>query len=209
MKTLKYKIASTLLTASVWLACALPSLAQTNNLPFGTTNITVGGITLGPVPTNDIPTSASGLLSTVEGFFSSFTGLQTFQTNDSLFVWTEAQQVGGNNTAAGLGLIYTPSFTTFGAVRLGIESETRAAGIGGTILSQSGGIDLQYAYKDVMLMAYAQGGYEFDLSKPAAEFGVRVWKALTDHTFTGPTLSWRTGTADHATTIGWCIGGSF
>lgn len=183
--------------------------AQTNNLPFGTTNITVGGVTLSAVPTNDIPASTSGLISTVQGFFTSFTGLQTFLTNDTLDVWTSAEQVGGNNTAAVLGLSYNPKFAHFGSVQLGLESSTRAAGIGGTILSQSAGLNAQYAYRDVKLTAFAQGGYEFDLSKPAAEFGVRIWKALTDNTYTGPTLSFRTGAANHATTIGWCIGGKF
>lgn len=181
----------------------------TNNLPFGTTNITVGGITLSPVPVADIPQSTSSLISTVQGFFTSFTGLQTFQTNDNLDVFSEAQQVGGNNTAAGLGIIYTPKFSNFGNIRLGVESETRAAGIGGTILSQGLGIDAQYVYKDVKMMGFIQGGYAFDLKKPAVEVGVRVWKALSDKTFAGPMVSFRSGTPNHAMTIGFCIGGVF
>lgn len=204
----------TVALAVVLCALSLPALAQTpedttNNLPFGTTNITVGGITLSNVPTVDIPKSTDSLLTTVKGFFTTFTGLQTFQTNDALDVWTAAEQVGGNNTAAALGLSYTPKFSNFGNIRLGVESETRAAGIGGTILSQSGGINAQYIYKDVKLIGFAQAGYEFDLNKPAFEIGVRVWKALTDKTFSGPTISWRSGTPNHATTIGWCIGGTF
>lgn len=199
------KLIATLAVATL----AVASHAQTNNLPFGTTSISVGGITLSPVPTNDIPSSTGSLLTTVQGFFTSFTGLQTFLTNDTLDVWTSAEQVGGNNTAAALGLSYNPAFTHFGNVQLGLESVTRAAGIGGTILSQSGGLNIQYAYKDVKLIGFAEGGYEFDLNKPAVEFGVRIWKALTDNTYTGPTLSWRSGTGNHATTIGWCIGGKF
>jgi hypothetical protein len=208
MKNLKYKIASAILTSSVWLACALPTLAQTNNLPFGTTNITVGGITLANVPTNDIPQSTSSLISTVEGFFTSFTGLQTFQTNDTLDLWTGAEQVGGNNTAATLGLSYNNSHLRFSNVQIGIESVTRAAGVAGTILSQGAGANVQYIWKDVKLIGFVDGDYEFDANKPAVEVGARIWKALTDHTYAGPSLSWRSSTPNHATTFGFEIGGA-
>lgn len=195
-------------------ACVFATSAQTNNLPFGTTNITVGGVTLSPVPMADIPTSDSSLLSTVQGFFTSFTGLQTFQTNDVLDLWTGAEQVGGNNTAATLGLSYNPSFSQFSTnIGLGFESETRAAGVGGTILSQNLGLNLQYKYKDIKFMAFGDGSYELVRSSGASpfagEFGVRVFKSLTDHTFTGPSISFRTSTPGHGTTIGWCIGGTF
>jgi hypothetical protein len=135
--------------------------------------------------------------------------LQTFLTNDTLDIYTAAEQVGGNNTAAALGISYNPAFAKFSTVQLGLESETRAAGIGGTILSQQIGLNAQYVYKDVKLEAFADGAYEFDLNKPAAEFGVRVFKALTDHTWAGPTLSFRTSSGAHATTFGFCIGASF
>lgn len=205
---MKSKILYLILLAGLLLAFAIPMFAQTNNLPGGIDHIDVGGITLAPVPTNLVPPSSSSLISTVVGFLGSFTDKQTFLTNDTLDVWTSAEQVGGNNTAAALGLSYNTPWKV-GNVRLGVESVTRAAGIGGTILSQSGGINAQYAYKDVKMVAFVEGGYEFDLKKPAVEFGVRIWKALTDNTYTGPTLSWRSGTANHATTIGWCIGGKF
>jgi len=201
------------------LAGTLAATAQTtnspatNNLPFGTTNITVGGITLSPVPTADIPTSDSSLLATVQGFFTSFTGLQTFQTNDTLEIWTGAEQVGGNNTAATLGLSYNPQFTHISTnIFIGLESETRAAGVGGTVLSQNLGLNAHYVYKDVEFMAFVDASYELNrlagTSPLAGEFGVRVFKALTDHTFTGPSISWRTSTPGHGTTIGWCIGGT-
>jgi hypothetical protein len=188
-------------------------IPATNNLPFGTTNITVGGITLSPVPTADIPTSDSSLLTTVQGFFTSFTGLQTFQTNDTIEIYTGAEQVGGNNTAATLGISYNPSFTHITTnIFIGIDSETRAAGVGGTILSQNIGINAHYVYKDVEFQAFIDASYEFNRSANssplAAEVGVRVWKALTDHTFTGPAISWRTSTPGHGTTLAWEIGGT-
>jgi hypothetical protein len=79
--------------------------------------------------------------------------------------------------------------------QVAVESVTRNSGIAGTLVSQQLGLNLSFVIVDTKLTLYGDGGYEF-ADFPGAvvqpktrdrlygEFGLRVAKALTLHTYT-------------------------
>lgn len=144
-----------------------------------------GQVNAPPAPTNAPPTPGT-FLGSVLGYFSNTSDLQTFQTNDTLDIWTGAEYVNNLNTAATLGFSYNiwkqAQADPFG---FGLESQTRNAGVAGTILSQGIGINVQKVYRDIKLEAFAEGEKNFVLNTFDAEVGVRIFKALTDNTFGG------------------------
>lgn len=141
---------------------------------------------------NTSPTEQT-FLQSFEGYFGSFNtnNASTFGTNDTFDVWTGAEYVNNQNTAASLGI----SWNAFKVSQetIGLESVTRNAGINGVILSQSAGVNLQKVYVDTKFEAYVDGGYDFSLKKPVAEVGARVFKALTANTYAGIGIGERFG----------------
>jgi hypothetical protein len=79
----------------------------------------------------------------------------------------------GSNSTAGL--------------RISVEDTVRDSGIAGTVLSEGFGVGLTYVIHDTRLTAYLEGVYAMNelQDKYCAEFGLRISKALTTHTFAG------------------------
>lgn len=168
-----------LIALSTLIAVTFTATAQPVPIVLGTNTIT-----LSP-PTNLPPNSAQGFLSTVTGFFTSFSDLQTFQTNDTFDVWTGMEYVNNANTAVSLGLSYNTPWH-LGPLRVGIESVTRnAPGFAQTIYTQEAGVNLQYVWHDVKLVGFLDGGYDTQNKSGTASIGARIFKALTDNTYTG------------------------
>lgn len=155
---------------------------------------TGGNFPTPPAPTNAPPADVGGFLTTALGYVSSFSDLQTFQTNDSVDIWSGAEYVNNQHTAVCLGLSYNTSYKPLG-LTLGIESVTRnAPGLAGTaILSQNVGVNLQKIVHDVKFVGYVSPGYDFDLRKPNVEIGARVFKALTSKSAMGIGIGERIG----------------
>ena len=147
----------------------------------------VPGFVVPPTPTNAPPTPGNFLQSVILYFSSPGTN-QTFQTNDTFDIWTGAEYVNNLNTAATLGISwnawhFAPSTT--GGMCLGVESQTRNAGIAGTILSQGIGVNIQKVWYDTKLEGFFEGEKNFAINKYCGELGVRIFKALTPNTFAG------------------------
>lgn len=118
----------------------------------------------------------------------------SFNTNlDNTFglekgtIWAGVDSLQGNevNLANSLGLSYDLY------KKISVESVTRNSGIAGTLVSEQLGLGLSFVVHDAKLTAYADAGYDFGLkdAKTAdrifGEVGLRVQKALTDHTYAG------------------------
>lgn len=153
----------------------------------GSTLGTIPGIPAIPaVPTAPPPATPQDFITSVQGFLTSFTDLQTFTTNDTFDLWTGAEYINNAHTAVCLGLSYNTAWRPIGLI-FGVESVTRnQPGLVGTaILSENVGVNLQLVHKDVKIVVYVDPGYDFNLSKPDLIIGARIFKALTDNTFTG------------------------
>lgn len=161
-------------------------LARADTLTITPPTVATIGVSVPAMPTNAPPTPGN-FLQTVIGYFSSTTDLQTFQTNDAFDIWTGAEYVNNLNTAATLGISWNAWQTS--VVGFGLETQTRNAGIAGTILSQGMGFNIQKVYKDIKLEAFVEGEKNFKLNVWDAEVGVRIFKALTDNTFAGIGIS--------------------
>lgn len=116
----------------------------------------------------------------VKTYFTSFdTNSTTFGTNSTFDVWAGADYQNNLNFANSIGIEYK-----VGSL-LSLESVTRNAGIAGTILSQQVGLGLNKTVYDTKLTGFIDGAYDFQLGRPYISPGLRVKKALTDHTFAG------------------------
>src|ERR1700743_606567 len=93
------------------LGLALPGTAQITNTSLSLSNA---------------PTSPTDFLNTVKSYFTSYSDLQTFQTNDTFDVWTGAEYVNNANTAVALGVSYNTGLH-LGKISFGAESVTRNA----------------------------------------------------------------------------------
>lgn len=156
---------------AILLLASVPARAQTNTPP---------------------PATPQGFLTSAESYFLAFdTNKTTFTANDTVDVFTAFEYVGGVNTAASLGISYNAF--KLSSLTIGIESVTRNASIGGVILSQAAGFNLQLVHYDTKVMGYVNAGYDFQQSKPCVEIGTRIFKALTDNTFAGIGIGERFG----------------
>ncbi len=150
--------------------------------------------------TNGQTSGQGSFFQTTIGYFSSFnTNLDATFGSSRGAVWTgvDSIQGGGATLANTIGISYdiwkpsAPTNTASGAgpghLGLSLESTTRNGGVTGTIISSGAGLGLSFVVHDVKLTAYAEGVYNFAESKNqfGGEIGLRVFKALTDHTFAG------------------------
>ncbi len=138
-------------------------------------------------PPQTSPTANPGsFIGSVQSYFTSFnTNLDdTFGTAKGEF-WVGADSLQGQdaNLANSIGF----SSRVWKAVE--IETVTRNSGIAGVILSEQIGFSLGFVVHDTKLSAYADGGYALADSRNKGrmygEFGLRVRKALTAHTYAG------------------------
>jgi len=140
-----------------------------------------------PAPT--LPTSSGSFASSVQSYFTSFnTNLDsTFSTARGEFaVGVDSIQGGTVPLANSLRLsVNMPGTNWLSAFSL--ESVTRDGGVTGGIISEQVGLGINFVVHDAKLTLFADGGYNFDdaAHRGFAEVGVRVQKALTEHTFAG------------------------
>ncbi len=144
--------------------------------------------------TNQPPQSQGSFFNTVVGYFSSFnTNLDsTFGANRGA-VWTgvDAIQGGPVSLANSLGVSYDlwrPSATTNtpGNLAVSLESVTRTGGVEGALISQQAGAGLSFIVHDTRLTLYGACGVNLSGNNNCfGEAGLRVTKALSDHTFAG------------------------
>lgn len=149
--------------------------------------------------TNQVPTSPGSFLGTVVNYFSSFqTNYDTCFKDGRLGVWTglDSIQNGAVPLANSLGLSYdiyhsTPSGNSPAFFFAQVENTLRTSGVQGTFLSDGAGLGAGFVIHDVKLTLYAEGVYCFaeEDNKLCAEVGVRVFKALTEHTYAGVGLA--------------------
>jgi hypothetical protein len=137
-------------------------------------------------------------------FFQSFTGYFTsFNTNyDATFgaeratIWTGVDSIQGGAVplANSLGISYdlysagVNTKTLFKGTAVSVENVIRNSGVAGTIVSDQLGFGLSFVVHDVKLTAYADVGYDLQQrgrDKIFGEIGLRVMKALSEHTFAG------------------------
>ena len=129
------------------------------------------------------PANTGTFFDSVSGYFTSFNPqLETTFTNKGTF-WTsvDSMQGGKNPLANSIGLSYNPW------QMVSVEGVFRNSGVAGAVVDAQGGLGLNFKVHDVRLTAYVDGGYGFaeDEDRIYAEVGVRVLKALTEHTFAG------------------------
>lgn len=153
---------------------------------FGLIGIVTVGVTLlgSKAEGQSNATPAGSFFGTVQNYFTSFnTNLDATFATERGSLWTSFDSIQGGRVplANSLGL----SYNVFKAISA--ESVTRNSGIAGTVLSEQVGLGLNFIVHDTKLTGYADGGYAF--SEPSqklyGEIGLRVVKALTEHTFAG------------------------
>ena len=141
---------------------ALPAAAQTN------------------IPS--VPTDTGSFFQSALGYFTGFnTNLAECFTGHGSF-WV------GVDSIVGAGANSQPMANEIGAnfnlyKGFGLEAVERNSGVSGDVMSLQGGLDYSYVIVDTRLTAYVDPGYELDQSKFLTGVGLRIGKALTEHTF--------------------------
>jgi len=129
---------------------------------------------------------SNSFFGTVSGYFTSFnpTLTNTFTAKTTLWTGVDSQQGSGSSLVNEIGA----SYNAYGP--LSIESITRDGGVAGTLVSQQIGLGLNFTVVDTRLTLYADAGYKLDSPSGSkfqdniyGEIGIRVAKALTEHTF--------------------------
>lgn len=90
----------------------------------------------------------------------------------------------GVNTSAELGVSYDTFAPTTGTA-IAPEAVFRNIGAGGDLLSYQGGVGFSVIHYDTKLTGYIDGGNNQQVSRVFIEFGLRVKKAITAHTYGG------------------------
>lgn len=125
----------------------------------------------------------------VIGYFSTInTNLDTTFRDHKGSLWMGAQFNGGAHTGSQLGL----SYDVWKSVSL--ESASVFADVSGLVDSQQIGVGYNITVHDTRLTVYVMGGIQFPENadnRAVCELGLRVKKALTEHTFAGMGLSAR------------------
>lgn len=129
---------------------------------------------------------AGSFFNTVGSYFTSFNPTLTNTFNAKASIWTGMDSLSGNKASLAneIGVaynVYRP---------IDIESVTRDGGVTGTLVSQSIGVNANFKIIDTRLTIYADAGYTLDSLAGTkfqdnlfGEVGLRVSKALTDHTY--------------------------
>jgi hypothetical protein len=152
-----------------------PLHAQTNAPPV----ITVITNQMGPAPATE-----ASFIQTAFGYFTSFNPDLAGTFTNRGTVWAGvASIVGGPSGEPSLENELGVSY----ALGKGFAPELvlRNANVAGTVDSLQGGLSYGLVLIDTRVAAYADGGYDWNLSKMYGEVGLRVQKALTAHTFAG------------------------
>lgn len=133
--------------------------------------------------TPTIPTSPDSFFTSAYGFFTSFnTNLAGCFASNSVSLWAGVDSIvgGGNNT---LSMANEMGGNVKVYQGFGLDAIERNSGVEGTIVNLQGGLSYSYVYIDTQIQFYADAGYEFDQGKVLGEYGLRIAKALTTHTY--------------------------
>lgn len=134
--------------------------------------------------TTTVQAQTTNFFDSFAGYFTSFnTNLLTFQQNDRVDFRLGTANVNNQNMRA-----------TFGASvnvwkGLAIEADVHNASALGTIVAYEAGAGWSFVKWDTKLTAYLHVGYDVDAASAYVAPGLRVQKALTDHTFAGIGIS--------------------
>lgn len=127
--------------------------------------------------------NSTTFFNSVTSYFTGFnTNLLTFQNEKgSMFTSVDSIQGGEHPLANSVGL----SYKIYKVV--GAETLFRNTGTTGVFLEAQAGLNLNFVLWDTKVTPYVDCGYAFaePTEKIYAEPGVRVQKALTDHTYAG------------------------
>ena len=127
------------------------------------------------------PADSGSFMGTVTSYFTSFnTNLDGTFGLSKASLWTGVDSIQGGKVplANEIGMSYKLIGPVSG------EAVVRDGGITGTIVSLQGGLGASVIVHDVRLTGYADGLYLRQATeKLGAEIGLRVAKALTDHTY--------------------------
>lgn len=147
---------------------------------------------------------ANAQSNTIPSFFSSIGGyFTTHNTNlagtfglNKGELWTSVDSIQGNaSTAAKLADAVGASYTVYD--HLALEGVLRTSGIAGTVVDGQIGPSLNFVLIDVKLTLYADAGYDLEGTHKHTydalygELGIRLKKALTEHTYAGVGLGVR------------------
>lgn len=114
--------------------------------------------------------------STLDYFTTFNTNLTTFQT-DRVNIWADAATVDASTTRASFGAC-VKVYDAFD-----VESITRNGAVGGTVVSEQGGVGYSLVHYDTKLTIYGHAGWRFDTRQTYGCPGLRVMKALTPNTY--------------------------
>ena len=142
------------------------------------------------------PANSGSFFQSVTGYFTSFnTNLDGTFLQEHGSIWTGVDSIQGGPVplANSIGLSYDLYRPTNSAVRISVENVLRNSGVAGTVLSEGMGLGMSWVVHDTKLTAYLDGVYGVGgeaanakfMDRLNAEIGLRVQKALTDHTFAG------------------------
>ena len=183
--------------------------------------VALGAICILPAAKAQTQTNAAPPLpSTPQEFYTSV--LDYFSSNDPTMqftkfkLWTEADYQNNVNIASKIAVsfdVYSTDATYTNAITFGVEGGMRNAGIAGTIVDGTGGIQLAYNINSIRLEGYIDGGYSAISSEGFAELGMRVDKKLTPNTFAGLSMGFQIPTTPKGGTaypiIGVIVGATF
>ena len=165
------------------------------------------------VPTNAPPPSPQAFTTSILNYFSSNDPTMQF---GKFKLWTEADYQNNVNIASKIALsfdVYTTDPTYTNAITVGVEGGMRNAGIAGTIVDGTAGLQLAYNLNSIRVEGYIDGGYSAMSSQGFAELGIRVDKMLTPNTFAGLSMGFQMPTTPKGGTafpiIGVIVGAKF
>lgn len=128
--------------------------------------------------TNSIPQSIADVSGSVTKWVTSFDTNSTTFSGTKLDLWTAMNYQKGINTSAEVGIsydVYKP---------VAVEAVFRNIGVGGDLLSYSGGASYNFYKYDVKISGYVDvGNNQYD-QRMFVEIGGRIKKALTAHSYT-------------------------
>lgn len=134
--------------------------------------------------TNDVPPTPTSFYQTALGYFTSFSSLQTFQTNYSGLFGLGPDYQDQINTS----MLLTAKYNVYRT--LGLQGSLHTFGLGSSTLVQAGGgIDYDIIVHDVRISPFLEAGYSWRYKKLALEVGAELDKALTENTYGGVRLA--------------------
>ena len=147
--------------------------------------LTILGLTL--AITTGYAQSNTTFYSSVSSYFTSYN--TNFTYIDRFAIYTGAEQVQGNNTAAILGVSIDAYRFTSNTISVSSETLFKNSGVAGTLLGAQTGLGLNYTKFDTRVTLFAAPGYNNVVKGVYGEFGFKITKKATENTFYGIGMS--------------------